>query len=91
MVKKISIILILFLLFAVPTFANNAFTSKEYTKTTSYSSNAPETSDAAATTSLLDSMPEADLGLTNILNIFLIVIGILLILLGIAILIRLKH
>ena len=38
----------------------------------------------------LSSMPESELGLGNILNIILIVIGILLILLGIAIMIRLK-
>lgn len=38
----------------------------------------------------LSSMPEFELGLGNILNIILIVIGILLILLGIAIMIRLK-
>lgn len=38
----------------------------------------------------LSSMPEAELGLENILNIILIVVGILLILLGIAIMIRLK-
>lgn len=34
---------------------------------------------------------EADLGLTNILNILLIVVGFVLILLGIAIIIRLRH
>ncbi len=38
----------------------------------------------------LNSMPEAELGFDSILNIVLIVIGILIILLGIAILIRLK-
>lgn len=38
----------------------------------------------------LSSMPESELGFGNILNIILIVIGILLILLGIAIMIRLK-
>ena len=38
----------------------------------------------------LSSMPEEDLGFTNILNIILIVVGILLVLLGIAIMIRLK-
>ena len=38
----------------------------------------------------LSSMPESELGFGNILNIILIVIGILQILLGIAILIRLK-
>ena len=39
----------------------------------------------------INSMPESELGLTNILTILLIVIGILLILLAIAILIRLKR
>lgn len=38
----------------------------------------------------LSSMPESELGFNTILNIILVVIGILLILLGIAILIRLK-
>ena len=38
----------------------------------------------------LSSMPESELGFGNILNIILIVIGILQILLGIAIMIRLK-
>ena len=38
----------------------------------------------------LSSLPEASLGLTNILNILLIAVGILLILLAIAILIRLR-
>lgn len=36
------------------------------------------------------SLPEADLGFSNILNIILIVVGVLLFFLGIAILIRLK-
>ena len=35
-------------------------------------------------------LPEAELGLPNILNIILITVGVVLILLGIAILIRLK-
>ena len=41
--------------------------------------------------SILEDTPEADLGLANILNILLIVVGVLLILLGIAILIRTKR
>lgn len=41
--------------------------------------------------STVSSIPEANLGLNNILNILLIAIGILMILLGIAILIRLKN
>ena len=39
----------------------------------------------------LSSLPEAELGLTNILNILLITVGVVLILLAIAILIKLKH
>ena len=42
------------------------------------------------TTTSSSSLPEASLGFTNILNIVLIVIGLLLFFLGIAILIRLK-
>ncbi len=38
-----------------------------------------------------NNLPESQLGLTNILNIILISVGIVLILLGIAIFIRLKH
>ena len=38
----------------------------------------------------LDDMPESDLGLTNILSIILIAVGIVLILLGIAIIIKIK-
>ena len=36
-------------------------------------------------------LPEKDLGLSNILSILLIVVGVLLILLGVAVLIRLKN
>ncbi len=39
----------------------------------------------------LSSLPEANLGLNNVLSIILIAIGILIILLAIAILIRIKH
>ena len=42
------------------------------------------------TVSLLSNLPEANLGLNNILNVILISIGVLLILFAIAILIRLK-
>lgn len=92
MTKKVSLILILLALFAVPVFASNVYTtSEEYTKTTSYTFNASSSNESTATTSVVSSLPEAQLGLTNILNILLIVIGILLILLAIAILIRLKN
>ncbi len=48
------------------------------------------TSGNNATISTLQQLPESELGLANILNIILIVIGILLVLLAIAIIIRLK-
>lgn len=50
-----------------------------------------QTTFESSTTSSLSNLPEANLGLSNILSIILIVIGVLLILLAIAILIRLKH
>ena len=61
--------------------------------TTNYESLAPQNTNAgnSAVVSTLSNLPEAQLGLTNILNIILIVIGVLLILLAIAIIIRLKH
>lgn len=61
------------------TAANNQ--SSDSSQATSYNSSASVN---------LNSLPEAELGLTNILNIILIVLGVLLILLGIAIIIRLK-
>lgn len=54
------------------------------------SSTSAATNTSSATVSSLSSLPESDLGLTNILNILLITIGVLIILLGIAILIKLK-
>ena len=45
---------------------------------------------SSATVSNLSSLPESELGLTNILNILLIAVGFVLILLGIAIIIKLK-
>ena len=59
-------------------------TNISYTNTNSRSTN------STPSATVINSMPESDLGLSNILNIFLIVIGILLILLAIAILIRLR-
>lgn len=51
----------------------------------------PTTTNNSASISTLNELPESGLGLNNIINIILIVIGVLLILLGIAILIRLKQ
>lgn len=44
----------------------------------------------SASTSTFNSLPESELGLTNILNILLIAVGVVLILLAIAIIIKLK-
>lgn len=89
--KKLSLMIIFFILFSIPSFAENVYKTQYHTMTTSYSANAPSSDNSPATTSTVSSLPESDLGLTNILNIMLIVIGLLLILLAIAILIRLKH
>lgn len=48
------------------------------------------TNTSSATVSTLSSLPESELGLTNILNILLITVGVILILLGIAIIIKIK-
>lgn len=53
-------------------------------------SNISVESNTSSPLNALSSLPEASLGLTNILNILLIAVGILLILLAIAILIRLR-
>lgn len=79
----ISLILLLFAGFAFATEENT--TSNDVT---------PEQalSQAATVTSVtgLSNLPEANLGLNNILNVILIAIGVLLILFAIALLIRLK-
>ena len=53
--------------------------------------NETEISAQVETVTPLSNLPEANLGLNNILNVILISIGILLILFAIAILIRLKN
>ena len=63
--------------------------AKEYLKKFNLENNIMEFNTSSATVST-NSLPESNLGLSNILNILLIVIGILLVLLGIAIIIRLK-
>ena len=78
---------------------NNSYSSSNSSTSSSNSSNSTSsnpsqcgTTSTSSTPSatVTTSMPESGLGLSNILNIFLIVIGVLLILLSIAILIRLK-
>lgn len=67
---------------------NNA-TNESSTNTQTNSSNSISNSNYSSTVGSY--LPEAELGLNNILNILLIVVGVLLILLSIAILIRLKN
>lgn len=69
--------------------SNNNNTSGDSTANTGNTSNTSTYEPPAAT--VTDSLPESEMGLSNILNILLIVIGVLLILLAIAILIRLSH
>lgn len=62
----------------------------DYTSSNSYNNVDTSTSDVSGATVRSGNLPESNLGLSNILSIFLIVIGIILILLAIAILIKLK-
>ena len=66
---------------------NSNTTSNTLSQNNSSSSSSSNKSNIADT---LQSLPEAELGLTNILNILLITVGVVLILLAIAIFIRLK-
>ena len=66
----------------------NTITNRSSLNTTS--TNTTSTNTTSATVSTLSSLPESELGLTNILNILLITVGVLLILLGIAIIIKLQ-
>ena len=59
-------------------------TDDDYTEDSDYFSNNNQTTSISS----LSSVPDETLSLTNILNILLIVVGVVLILLGIAILIR---
>lgn len=58
---------------------------------TSNTATAPSSNRGSSIADALQSLPESELGLTNILNILLIAVGVVLILLSIAIFIRLKH
>ena len=69
---------------------NNTNSNSNDNGTSNTTTNTSSTSNTSSAT-VTNALPESDLGLTNILNILLIVIGILLILLAIAILIRLKN
>ena len=71
------------------------YTSNEVSNNDSASSNStsttPSSNRGSSIADTLQSLPESELGLTNILNILLIAVGVVLILLAIAIFIRLKH
>ncbi len=70
---------------------NNSTNNTTSNTVTNTNSSLPTTSTTNSTTvSTISNLPESNLGLSNILNIILIVLGLLLILLGIAIFIRLK-
>lgn len=71
--------------------SSNSSTNTNTSSSNSQSSNVSNSSSEAATVSSVSSVPDSQLGLTNILNIILIAVGVLLILLGIAVLIKLKH
>ncbi|MGN1327693.1 MAG: hypothetical protein ACI4VQ_06450 [Clostridia bacterium] len=60
------------------------------TSTTSTANANTDVSTDSVTFSNLSSLPESELGLTNILNILLIAVGFVLVLLAIAILIKIK-
>lgn len=67
---------------------NTARNTQENNTATTNSSTS--TSQSTTTVTTLDDIPESNLGLTNILNILLITVGVVIIFLAIAILIRLK-
>lgn len=70
---------------------NNSSNTNNYSNSNSGGSNSSYSSNTSAgTVSNVSSIPDSSLGLANILNILLITIGVLLLLLGIAILIKLK-
>lgn len=68
---------------------NSDVSSNATTTSSTTSTNTAESTDSA-TFSNLSSLPESELGLTNILNILLIAVGFVLVLLSIAILIKIK-
>lgn len=91
MSKFFKVILIIFILLCFcinSVFATNTLANSVTNTTTTNSTNS--TSQSTTTVTSLDNIPEDGLGLTNILNILLITVGVVIIFLAIAILIRLK-
>ena len=70
--------------------ATNSTDTNTVSNTTSNTTSSDSSSDSANVTKL-SSLPESELGLANIINILLIAVGVILIFLAIAILIRLAH
>ena len=69
---------------------NSQNTSAENSVTENTTTNSTLSNTAVGTVSNLSPLPESDLGFANVLNIILIAVGVVLILLGIAILIKIK-
>lgn len=90
MSKIFKVILIIFILlcFCINSVLATNTSSNTTSNTTTSSTNS--TSPSTTTVTTLDSIPESSLGLTNILNILLITVGVVIIFLAIAILIRLR-
>lgn len=70
---------------------SNEIYSTSYNNTASTDDESETENETISSYSTISSIPEANLGLNNILNIILITVGVLMILLGIAILIKLKN
>ena len=72
--------------------ATNSTDTNTISNTTSNTtSTGSDSSSDSANVTKLSSLPESELGLANIINILLIAVGVILIFLAIAILIRLAH
>lgn len=92
MSKFFKVILMIFILLCFcinSVFATNTARNTQENNTTTTNSTT-STSQSTTTVSTLDDIPESILGFTNILNILLITVGVVIIFLAIAILIRLK-
>ena len=78
-----------------PEESTNSTDTNTVSNTTNTTSNTTSTDSNSGTDSAtvtnLSSLPESELGLSNIINILLIAVGVILIFLAIAILIRLAH
>lgn len=76
--------------FAVSSVDMNLATNSQNNTVDNSTTNSTLSNTSSGTISNLSPLPESDLGLSNILNIILIAVGVVLILLGFAIIIKLK-